>query len=106
MNLKELQAAAHDEQQRLERHYHLEEEKVRVLAHMAKITEEVGELSEEVLAQVGMQRAAKLTRRDSENLKREVADVLYATAILADTLGVDLEQAMTERVKTIKKREG
>jgi NTP pyrophosphatase (non-canonical NTP hydrolase) len=50
MNLKELQDCAREENARIEEHYSFPSESTRILAHMAKVTEEVGELGEAIPA--------------------------------------------------------
>ncbi len=105
MNLNELQESARAERERLWKHYKVEDERVRALAHMTKVTEEVGELGEEVLMQLGLQRKKKLDGRAQGNIEKEFADVIYTTAILADTLGVDLDKVMTARIAEIKERD-
>lgn len=104
MDLKELQKFATEENNRLNGHYGLGDEHVKMLAHMTKVTEEVGELAEEVLMHLHLQRANKLANHPKENLEKEVADVIYTTAILASNLGVDLDKLMTTRIEEIKQR--
>ncbi len=105
MNLKELQGFAAEEKARLERQYRLEaDERVRILAHMAKVTEEAGELADAVLTHLGLQRREKLENHTREHLEKEFADVIYTTTIMADILDIDLDALMAKRVEEIRAR--
>ena len=76
----------------------------RVLARMAKLTEEVGELSEEVLGSLGYQRQEKLDRRSPEGLKNELADVVITTMLLAKSMDVDMAEALEWTMNKIRTR--
>jgi len=105
MNLKELQVHAKAEDERLREHYNYgTDERELALAYMTKITEETGELAEQVLIHLGLQRKAKLMTKKREDLEKEFADVVYATVIFADHLGIDVDKLMTERIAEIKQR--
>lgn len=105
MKLAALQECATAEMERLERHYQFaEDERARMLAHMTKITEEVGELAEQVLGHLQLQRGAKLKVLEKEHIKKELADVLYTTMILASSLDIDMEKVMEKRVAELRAR--
>jgi NTP pyrophosphatase (non-canonical NTP hydrolase) len=104
MNLKELQDCAREENARIEEHYSFPSESTRILAHMAKVTEEVGELGEAILLELGYQRPEKLARHKKEDLEKEFADVIYTATILATLLDVDLDTTLQEKITEIKKR--
>ena len=74
-----------------------------VLAQAAKLAEEVGELQAEVLGQAGYQRRGK-GDFTAETMAGELADVLICTAILAASHGVDLGQAVAEKIEKIEAR--
>jgi NTP pyrophosphatase (non-canonical NTP hydrolase) len=74
-----------------------------VLAQAAKLAEEVGELQAEVLGQAGYQRRAK-GDFTSSTMAGELADVLICTAILAASHGVDLGEAVAEKISEIEAR--
>jgi NTP pyrophosphatase (non-canonical NTP hydrolase) len=63
--------------------------------------EEVGELAKEI-------NKPKLRKEeiDRENLKGEFADVVLQLFILADMLGVDVEDAVELKLKILKERHG
>ena len=79
-------------------------EKERILARMAKLTEEVGELSEEVLGSLGYQRQAKLDARTPHSLENELADVVITTMLLAKSMGVDMPKALEWTMNKIRTR--
>ncbi|MBP9747892.1 hypothetical protein KBD13_03095 [Patescibacteria group bacterium] len=76
-----------------------------VFARMIKLMEELGELSNEVLASNGDQRADKLVAYDRQNLAHEVADVLIVTLLLAKSLDIDVKQALEAKIDKIRRRQ-
>jgi NTP pyrophosphatase (non-canonical NTP hydrolase) len=104
MDLRELQKFAAEENARLTKQYGLEDERVRLLAGIAKITEETGELAQEVLMHLKLQRSEKLAKREKENLEKEIADVILTVATLAAKLDIDLDKTLTRRIPTLKAR--
>lgn len=85
-------------------HENYSDEEKRALARMVKLSEEVGELADEVLAFNSMQRSEKQERHSKESVAGEVADVLIVTMLLAKTLGVDVEDALQKKIEKINKR--
>ena len=71
---------------------------------MAKLTEEVGELSDEVLAACKLQRAEKLAKYSDESLGDEVTDVLISALLVAEVAGVNVEESLRRKVDKIKAR--
>lgn len=76
----------------------------RVLARMAKLTEEVGELSDEVLGSLGYQRQEKLDARKPGGLEDEFADVIVTVMLLAKSMGVDIGMALEKNMQKIRTR--
>ena len=76
----------------------------RILARTVKLTEELGELCDEVLSFNSMQRKDKLAKNDDENLPEEFADVLITTLLLAKSMDVDIEKALKKKIDKINKR--
>jgi NTP pyrophosphatase (non-canonical NTP hydrolase) len=76
----------------------------RVLARAVKLTEELGELCDEVLSHCILQRKEKLEGRDVDNLPGEFADVVITTLLLAEAMGVDIEKGLEDKIKKIDKR--
>jgi NTP pyrophosphatase (non-canonical NTP hydrolase) len=68
-----------------------------------KIMEELGELSEEVLASKSLQRPDKLKNRKSK-IEEEFADVILTTLLLARNMNVDMKSAIKNKIEKIKKR--
>ncbi|MEA3229660.1 MAG: hypothetical protein U9P44_01985, partial [archaeon] len=77
MELNELLDFINLEDQRLIEHFGRDSsQKERILARTVKLTEELGELCNEVLAFNGDQRQEKLDIHDKNNLPHEFADVI------------------------------
>lgn len=79
-------------------------EKEIILAKTVKLSEEVGELSSEVLGHNGDQRKEKLDQRTSDSLPNELADVIVTTLLLAKSLNVDIRAALTKKIERIHQR--
>lgn len=104
MTIAELIEELREINQRLQKAYDLDDARVEVLARMTKISEELGELSDEVLSTVSMQRKDKLGQFRTENVAKELADVIVTVMILGITLDIDVEQALVERLAQLKNR--
>jgi len=76
-----------------------------IFARMIKLMEEVGELSNEVLASNGDQRAEKLATYDRQNLAHEIADVVIVALLLAKSLDIDVEEALGAKMHKIRTRQ-
>lgn len=81
--------------------YNHTDHKVEALAQVAKTAEEFGELTNEVLHSLRIQRQSKLKSDNKEELAAEVADVLICTLLLANTLGVDAKAALEAKITKI-----
>jgi len=81
-----------------------ESERERILARTVKISEEFGELCDEVLASIGDQRNGKMEGRSIESLAGEFADVVITTFLLAKTMGVDIPAALDRKIKEIREK--
>jgi NTP pyrophosphatase (non-canonical NTP hydrolase) len=75
-----------------------------VLARTVKLAEELGELCQEVLAHLSLQRPQKLDKHDKNNLSEEFADVLVTTLLLAKSMDIDVENALKKKIQTINTR--
>jgi NTP pyrophosphatase (non-canonical NTP hydrolase) len=104
MQIKEFRKFIKKENKRLKKKFGLENEEKRILAKMVKLTEEVGELADEVLGFSSMQRKEKLDKRNKEDLLDEFADVIICTFLLAESMGVDIEKGLKTKIKKIEKR--
>jgi NTP pyrophosphatase (non-canonical NTP hydrolase) len=105
MTLKELDKFIKAEDVRLRTmHGNYEDEEKRLLARTVKLSEEVGELSEKILSHCSFQRKEKLETLSKEKISEEFADVVIVCALLANAMGVDLEDAIEKKIKVIEER--
>ena len=74
----------------------------RILSRTVKISEEFGELCDEVLASLGDQRKGKMENKDIESLSDEFADVIITTFLLAKSLNVNIPNALVKKTEKIK----
>ena len=70
---------------------------------LAKLMEEVGEFSEALLHVDSLQRPDKL-EENSSDVASELADVVLVAFMLSEGLGVDLKQALLEKMDEIRAR--
>jgi len=106
MERKELNIFIKEQAQRLKDYYaelNLDEQNI-ILAGTVKLTEELGELCQEILAHQSIQRKEKLHSYAKENLEAEFADVIITPLILAEWMGIDIEKALEKKIEKIKKR--
>jgi NTP pyrophosphatase (non-canonical NTP hydrolase) len=90
---------------RLKQHYgNYPDQEKRILARAVKVSEEVGELCNEVLVFNSLQRKQKLESSDTENLPEEFADVLITVLLLARAMDVDVQAALEKKIKNINLR--
>lgn len=86
-------------------HYKLYSQKEKeILTKTVKLNEEVGELCNDILSILRLQRRAKLEKFDKRNIYTEFADVIITTIQLASTAGVDIERAVSDKLKKIEER--
>jgi len=74
----------------------------RILSRTVKISEEFGELCDEVLASLGDQRKDKMENRNLESLSDEFADVVITTFLLAKLMKVNIPKALERKIEKIK----
>jgi len=105
MELKKLLKFIEIEDEYLMKYYggYSDQEK-RILARTVKLTEELGELCNEVLTHNSLQKKQKLDNHDKENLSEEFADVLITTLLLAKAMNIDIEKALERKVEKVNKR--
>lgn len=75
-----------------------------ILVETVKLNEEVGELCNDILGILKLQRKAKQRKFDKRNIYEEFADVIITTIVLAQTTGVDLERALKDKLEKIETR--
>lgn len=75
-----------------------------ILAKTVKLNEEVGELCNDILSILRLQRKAKLDNFDKRNIYQEFADVLISLMQLAASANVDMDRAVKDKLKIINER--
>lgn len=76
----------------------LESQNERLFARMLKLSEELGELSNEVLTKMGLQRQSKLDAYEEHHLEDELADVIGSAILLAIELDIDIAAIMKRKI--------
>lgn len=115
MKFKELQQFIDKEHNRLEILYKDQTKKdlqnpqklihhKRSLGRIVKLNEEVGELCEAVMCEMGLQRQIKLDKHKHSHLEDEIGDVIITTLLLAKELNVDVTKSINNKMKKINKR--
>jgi|GEM_PF-1492826 len=77
-----------------------------VLLRFLKFTEEVGELSSEVLSELGRQRESKLIKHTKRDICFELADCFITLVIFFLELGLEkyLKSALEEKIQLVEER--
>lgn len=75
-----------------------------ILTKTVKLNEEVGELCNDILSILQLQRKAKLDKFDKRNIYQEFADVIITVMQLGVVTGVDIERAVHDKLKKIEER--
>jgi len=73
------------------------------LAILARLTEEVGEVAREVNHRFGQK--PKRPEEAERDLAMELADVLFVTVCLANSQGIDLDQAFARMMRKVTTRD-
>ncbi|PIR94290.1 hypothetical protein COT97_02265 [Candidatus Falkowbacteria bacterium CG10_big_fil_rev_8_21_14_0_10_39_11] len=105
MEFQEILKFIKEEDVRMREHFypHFDQEKV-ILARAVKLSEEVGELSDEILRSLNVQRKEKMDGHSHETLAKEVADVFMVTLLLAQSLDVDVQTIVKKKIQEIENR--
>lgn len=102
MNIRQLQEQARIINDKTKPHLKLySQTEKEILTKTIKLNEEVGELCNDILAILKLQRKAKLESFDRHNIYEEFADVIITTLQLASIANVDIERAVAEKMKKI-----
>lgn len=104
MEFKELLKFIEIEDERLRKLYGYADQGKQILGRTIKITEELGELCNEVLAHNSLQRKQKLDNHDKKKLPEEFADVIIVTLLAAKSMDIDIEKALEKKIKKIDDR--
>jgi len=76
----------------------------RVFARTMKIVEELGELADEILTSMNLQRNSKIEAFSRENIEDEFADVLASLILLANEMELDVETIMKRKLQFTRDR--
>ncbi len=98
LTLEQLMADYRDIHLLLNAQWPLDSANERLFARMLKLTEEVGELSNEVLTKMGLQRQAKIDAFEELHLEDELADVIGSALLLAVELDIDIATIMKRKI--------
>ena len=102
MNLKSLQEKVEILNEKTKPHYKLySQTEKEILTKTVKLNEEVGELCNDILSVLKLQRKAKLDKFNKANVYEEFADVIITTFQLAVAAGVDIDRAVGDKLKKI-----
>lgn len=71
-------------------------------ARVAKLSEEVGELSEAVLHYFNLQRKVKDAKDMS--IGSEIADIIIVVLVFARQLDIDIDKYISDKIKVLKQR--
>lgn len=105
MDIKKLQEKINALNLKTRPHYKLySQTEKEILTKTVKLNEEVGELCNDILSILRLQRKAKLDKFDKRNIYQEFADVIITTMQLAAVTGVDIERALNDKLKKIEER--
>lgn len=105
MDIKSLQNRINELNSKAKPHYKLySQEEKEILTKTIKLNEEVGELCNDILSVLKLQRKSKLDKFDKRNFYEEFADVIITTMQLAAVARVDIERALRDKLNKIEKR--
>lgn len=90
----------------LNEEFPLDDNNQRTFARMMKLFEELGELSDEILTSMNLQRSVKVAKFSQQNMEDEFADVLASVLLLAIELDIDVEEVIKRKIKFTKERFG
>ena len=105
MNLKNLQGKIKVLNEKTSPHYKLySQAEKEILTTTVKPNEEVGELCNDILSVLKLQRRAKLEKFDKRNIYEEFADVIITAIQLAVATGVEIDRAVGDKLKKIEEK--
>ncbi|OGJ16399.1 MAG: hypothetical protein A2632_02910 [Candidatus Pacebacteria bacterium RIFCSPHIGHO2_01_FULL_46_16] len=82
----------------LNRLWPLKNKQQRIFARTMKVVEELGELSDEILTSMNIQRNSKIAKFSHQNVEDEFADVLGSLVLLALELKIDIETVIKRKI--------
>lgn len=106
MTLQELVSQYKEISEFLNTRWPLKNDEQRVFARTMKIMEELGELSDEILTSMNLQRNTKIANFSHQNVEDEFADVLGSLILLGIELDIDVAEVMKRKIEFTKDRFG
>jgi len=88
----------------LNKRWPLKDGNQRIFARTMKIVEELGELADEILTSMNLQRNTKIAQFSKENLEDEFADVLASLILLGNELEIDVEAVIRKKIALTRTR--
>lgn len=82
----------------LNKRWPLKDDNQRIFARTMKIVEELGELSDEILTSMNLQRNSKIANFSRKNLEDEFADVFGSLVLLGLELNIDIEEVVERKI--------
>jgi NTP pyrophosphatase (non-canonical NTP hydrolase) len=76
----------------------------KILSRTVKVSEEFGELCDEILSSMGGQRESKTLGKDADSLSEEFADTVITVFLLGKSLGIDIPLALSKKIEKIKSK--
>jgi len=104
MQIKQLVAKYQAIADFLNQHWPLKDKSQRIFARTMKVVEELGELSDEILTSMNLQRNSKIAKFSRENLEDEFADVLGSLILLSVELNIDIEKVIQKKIDFTRER--
>lgn len=104
MTLKQLTSEYQKIADFINQRWPLKNKEQRIFARFMKLTEETGEMADEVLTSMNLQRESKIAEFSQQNVADELADVLASVILLANELEIDLDEIMRRKLKYTRQR--
>lgn len=104
MTLKQLTSEYQKIGDFINHHWPLKNKEQRIFARTMKVVEELGELADEILTSMNLQRKSKIAKFSQENVEDELADVMASIVLLAIELKIDLDKVMKKKLEYTKDR--
>ena len=88
----------------LNKRWPLKDDNQKIFARTMKIVEELGELSDEILTSMRLQRNSKIANYSRQNLEDEFADVFASLILLGIELDIDIEKVIERKILFTRQR--
>ncbi|MEE9405889.1 MAG: MazG nucleotide pyrophosphohydrolase domain-containing protein [Candidatus Aenigmarchaeota archaeon] len=75
-----------------------------ILARAVKLSEEFGELCNDVLGHANLQRKSKMDGFEKGNINEEFADIIIVALLLAKAMDIDVMAGLKGKIKKIEQR--